>query len=393
MLRNFSILAQLTIAMRNIHLLLFTSLTIFSTNAQYCTAVGPTSTADSNVGSVQLTGVLGSINYVGCPGVIGLQNLTALGTTLNAGGSYVANIQFSTCGGNYAGAGEAWIDYDQNGLFDPSESIGTWSGIPPTPLSIFNFNVPAGAQNGVTRMRVTQQEQGILPLNPCATFSWGSVMDFSITIGNGIDCSAYVGDDTVDPIIVATLPYTNTGDNSFCYSNQNLVYNSPDVYYQITPSPLMQSITVSLCGSSFDTFLSVVDAFGNIVAFNDDAAGCGTTSSSLTFETDGLGLAYVIVEGWGNASGAYNISINADFLGNEELIEQDFILFPNPATTNFSIKGIQGKVEIIDLTGKIVQHIDQYNGENISILNLKNGMYTVQFEKEKQLYSKKLMIQ
>ncbi len=392
MLREIVILAQLTITMRNIYSLLFSSMTIFSLNAQYCTAVGPSSTVDSNVGSVQLTGVLGSINYVGCPGVLGLQDLTALGTTLNAGGSYVANIQFSTCGGNFSGAGEAWIDYDQNGIFDPSESIGTWSGIPPTPLSVFNFNVPAGAQNGLTRMRVTQQEQGILPLNPCATFSWGSVMDFSITIGNGIDCSGYVGDDTVDPIIVATLPYTNTGDNSYCYSNQNLVYNSPDVYYQITPSPMMQSITVSLCGSSFDTFLSVVDAFGNIIAFNDDAAGCGT-SSSLTFETAGLGLAYVIVEGWGNASGAYNISINSDFLGNDELVEQDVILFPNPATTNFSIKGIQGKVSILDLTGKIVQSIENYNGESIAISTLKNGLYTVRFEKNNQLFLKKLTIQ
>ena len=378
--------------MRNIYSLLFSSLTIFSINAQYCTAVGPSSTIDSNVGSVQLTGVLGSINYVGCPGVIGLQDLTSLGTTLNAGGSYVANVQFSTCGGNFSGAGQAWIDYDQNGMFDPSESIGTWSGIPPTPLSVFNFNVPAGAQNGVTRMRVTQQEQGILPLNPCATFSWGSVMDFSITIGNGIDCSGYIGDDIVDPIIVATLPYVNTGDNSYCYSNQNLVYNSPDVYYEITPSPVMQSITVSLCGSTFDTFLSVVDAFGNIVAFNDDGVGCGT-SSSLTFETAGLGLAYVIVEGWGNASGAYNISINADFLGNDELVEQDVILFPNPATTNFSIKGIQGKVSILDLTGKIVQSIENYNGESIAISTLKNGLYTVRFEKNNQLFSKKLTIQ
>ena len=392
MLREIVILAQLTITMRNIYSLLFSSMTIFSLNAQYCTAVGPSSTVDSNVGSVQLTGVLGSINYVGCPGVLGLQDLTALGTTLNAGGSYVANIQFSTCGGNFSGAGEAWIDYDQNGIFDPSESIGTWSGIPPTPLSVFNFNVPAGAQNGLTRMRVTQQEQGILPLNPCATFSWGSVMDFSITIGNGIDCSGYVGDDTVDPIIVATLPYTNTGDNSYCYSNQNLVYNSPDVYYQITPSPMMQSITVSLCGSSFDTFLSVVDAFGNIIAFNDDAEGCGT-SSSLTFETAGIGLAYVIVEGWGNASGAYNISINSDFLGNDELVEQDVILFPNPATTNFSIKGIQGKVSILDLTGKIVQSIENYNGESIAISTLKNGLYTVRFEKNNQLFLKKLTIQ
>jgi hypothetical protein len=378
--------------MRKIYAFLFSSLATITINAQYCTAVGPSSTIDSNVGSVQLTGVIGSINYIGCPGVLGLQDLTSLGTTLNAGGSYVANIQFSTCGGNFSGAGQAWIDYDQNGTFDGSESIGTWSGIPPTPLSVFNFNVPAGAQNGLTRMRVTQQEGGVLPLNPCATFAWGSVMDFSITIGNGIDCSGYVGDDTVDPIIVSTLPYVNSGDNSYCYSNQNLVYNSPDVYYQITPSPLMQSITVSLCGSSFDTFLSVVDAFGNIVAFNDDGEGCGT-SSSLTFETAGLGLAYVIVEGWGNASGAYEISINSDFLTTDELLEEDFLLFPNPATNDISINGIQGKIEIVDLTGKVVQRIEKYNGESISILNLKNGLYTVQFEKNNQFYSKKLTIQ
>ncbi|MEY3237490.1 MAG: hypothetical protein RI883_1591 [Bacteroidota bacterium] len=378
--------------MRTIYTFLFSSLTIFSINAQYCTAVGPSNTTDSNVGSVQLTGVIGSINYSSSIDVIGLQDLTAFGTTLNAGSSYIVNIQFGTFGGNFPGAGQAWIDYDQNGTFDASESIGTWSGTPPTPLSVFNFNVPAGALNGGTRMRVIQQEQGVLPLNPCANFTWGSVMDFSIIIGNGIDCSGFVGDDTVDPIIVGTLPYTNTGDNSYCYSNQNLVYNSPDVYYEITPSPLMQSITVSLCGSSFDTFLSVVDAFGNIVAFNDDGAGCGT-SSSLTFETSGLGLAYIIVEGWGNAIGAYNISINADFLGTNEMLGDNFQIYPNPATNIFSIKGVEGKVEIIDLTGMIVLKTDHYSGENISISNLKNGIYTVQFEKNNQLISKKLTIQ
>ncbi len=387
----FFILAVLTITMRKLYPFLFSSLTIFSINAQYCTAVGPSSTADSNVESVQLIGATGSINYSVGPDIIGLHDLTALGTTLNAGGSYVANIQFGTLGGNYAGAGQAWIDFNQNGTFDPIESIGTWSGTPPTALSVFNFTVPAGAQNGLTRMRVTQQENGFLPLNPCATFIWGSVMDFSITIGSGIDCSGYIGDDTSDPIIVSSLPYVNTGDNSYCYSNQNLVYNSPDIYYQITPSPLMQSITVSLCGSSFDTFLSVVDSFGNIVAFNDDGAGCGT-SSSLTFETAGLGLTYVIVEGWGNASGAYDISINADFLATDELNDENFQLYPNPTTTSFSIKGIHGKVEIIDLMGKIVQSIDQYDGESISILNLKNGLYTVQFVKNDLLFSKKLTI-
>jgi len=46
MLRNFAVLAQLTIAMRNIHLLLITSLTIFSTNAQYCSEYVGNETVD-----------------------------------------------------------------------------------------------------------------------------------------------------------------------------------------------------------------------------------------------------------------------------------------------------------------------------------------------------------
>ncbi|MEY3843705.1 MAG: hypothetical protein RL293_127, partial [Bacteroidota bacterium] len=57
-------------------------------------------------------------------------------------------MKFGTCGGNYAGVGEAWIDFDQNENFDPYESLGTWSGTPPVAISTFTFVVPANAQNG-----------------------------------------------------------------------------------------------------------------------------------------------------------------------------------------------------------------------------------------------------
>jgi hypothetical protein len=304
--------------------------------------------------------------------------LTGLNTILNAGSSYLAQVQFGTCGGNYYGSGTAWIDFDQNGVFDATEVIGTWTGTPPTALSNFNFTVPAGAANGTTRMRVTQQEGASLPLDPCASFAWGSVMDFSITIGNGIDCSGYIGDDTTDPIIVSTLPYTGNGDNSFCYSNQNLVYNSPDIYYKLNPSPLMGSITVSLCGSTFDTFLSVIDGAGNVIAYNDDAPGCGTTSE-LTFPTDGLGLVYVIVEGWGNASGAYDISINANYLGQTEMQLDSPNIYPNPASELIMINNVSGDITIHDISGKIVYSITEYEGEQISISHLNKGVYTVDF--------------
>jgi len=377
--------------MRNIYTFLFTSFLFSSVQAQYCTAVGPSSNVDSNVELVQLTGVIGNINYVGCPGVLGLQDLTSLGTTLNAGDPYSLSVKFGTCNGNYGGAGTVWIDYDQSGTFDASEVVGTWVGTPPVATSVFNFTVPAGAQNGTTRMRITQQEAGALPLDPCATFTWGSVMDFSITIGNGIDCSAYIGDNTTEPVIVSTLPYTGTGDNSYCYGNDNLVYPSPDVYYRLNPSPLMESITVSLCGSSFDTFLSVVDANGNVIAFNDDFDACGT-QSGLTFNTAGLGVVYIIVEGWGTNMGAFDIAINANYLAIDEHDMADVKLFPNPAQSTFKLVGIVGSVKVMDLSGKDLLNIQNYQGELIDMTSFSEGVYLIGFEKNGLVGTKKLIL-
>ena len=360
--------------MKTITTIFLAVLQTFSMYAQYCTAVGPTSTIDSNVESVQLTGVLGNINFIGCPGVMGLQDLTSLSTTLNAGGNYTLTVEFGTCGGVYAGAGTVWIDYDQSLSFDPIEAVGTWTGSPNGTLSVFNFTVPAGAQNGFTRMRIMQAEQAALPLNPCATFSWGSVMDFGITIGNGIDCTGYVGDEISDPIIVSALPFSETNDNSYCYANQNLVYNSPDIYYRVNPSPLMQSISVSLCGSSFDTFLSVVDAMGNIIAFNDDADGCGT-SSALEFDTEGLGVVYVIVEGWGTNVGEYEININANYLSLEEMENQSLQIYPNPTDDLFYLGEYSGDLQLIDLLGKEVLRLNVQKGQPIDVSALQSGIY------------------
>ncbi len=376
--------------MKNYYLILFLffNSSLFS---QYCSTGGPTSGVDSNVQTVSLIGESGAINFTGCPGVIGVQNLTNLGTTLNAGSNYTSQIKFGTCGGNYTGAGQAWIDFDQSGSFDASESIGTWSGIPPVATSIFNFIVPFGAQNGITRMRVNQQEGGTLPLNPCASFSWGSVMDFSITITNGVDCSGYIGDDINDPIVVSSLPYSNTGDNSYCYSNQNPVYSSPDVYYRLLPNPLMESISVSLCGSLFDTFLSVIDANGNILAFNDDSDECGS-QSSLTFNTNGVGIAYIIVEGWGSQMGNYSILIEGNYLAAEELELQNSVLFPNPTAEFIQLRNITGKIELFDASGTALLSVSNYAGEQIDLKKYSRGLYFVKFVKNQKQFSEKFIL-
>jgi hypothetical protein len=152
----------------------------------------------------------------------------------------------------------------------------------------------------------------------------------------------------------------------------------------------MESVTVSLCGSSFDTFLSVVDGFGNVVAYNDDVSGCGT-QSGLTFNTEGLGLVYIIVEGWGNASGGYILEMNANYLNTNELTSETFKIYPNPANDYIEIKDYIGAVFIYDLTGKLISVTKNYSGGPIDISDLKNGVYQIGITVNNQQYFEKLI--
>jgi len=279
-----------------------------------------------------------------------------------------------------------------DGVFSASESIGTWTGTPPVALSNFNFTVPAGAQSGQSRLRVMQAEQLSLPLDPCASFSWGSVTDFSVTIQNGIDCSAYIGDDINDPREVNTFPYAETYDNSVCYSNQNPVYNSPDVYYLVIPTGNFPGLTASLCGSSFDTFMTVLDAQGDVIAINDDHSSCGT-QSKITFSTVGHDSVYVIVEGWGNQSGTYNITIEEDALGVDELDQSPFMPYPNPASSEFSIGNqFNGHIQLLNSAGRIVLEKDVIPNQSIDVNELKQGFYIVRLEMNNKIYDRKLIL-
>lgn len=345
--------------------------------AQYCTNVGPTSTVDSNVESVVLNGVVGSINYTGCPGIIGLQDLTQnVNVTLNAGATYTISVKFGTCNGNYAGAGEAWLDFDQNGNFDPYESLGTWVGTPPAPVQVWTFTVPPNAVNGVTRLRVMQREAGTLPLNPCATYQWGSVTDFGITLANGLDCTGYPGDAQNDAIVVGNLPYSDTRSTEICYSNQNFVYPSADIYYYFEPNPLLAEVRVSLCESSFDTFLSVIDMNGQVIAYNDDAALCAP-SSELIFDPTNLGPLYIVVEGWGGFTGDYTLNIDANYVGVEQLVTAPFQLYPNPSFGALNVKEGTGTYVLQDLQGKTILQFDAQINAHQHLEQLAPGTYLV----------------
>jgi hypothetical protein len=171
-------------------ILLLTSIILFNClHSQYCINGGPTNDEDSNVESVEIIGENNTIiNYVGCPAITGVEDQTSLYVDLNSGASYTLDVQFGTCDDNYASVGEVWIDFNQDAIFDTSESIGSWSGTPPVSISNFTFTVPLNSVSGYSRIRVIQLEGGSLPIDPCASFQYGSVVDF--TVGINTSCSS-----------------------------------------------------------------------------------------------------------------------------------------------------------------------------------------------------------
>ncbi len=366
----------------------------FHSFSQYCIAgVGPSSLIDSNIESVTLTGDAGSINYTGCPSSTGVEDQTTQSTTLTANNSYTLNVQFGTCGGNYSGSGEAWIDFNGNQIFEASESIGTWFGTPPTVMSVFNFTVPATVSNLPVRMRVMQHEGVSLPLDPCAGFNWGSVVDFTISFTGGIDCSTYVGNDESDPRLISSLPFSENHDNSICYGNNNTVYNSPDVYYLYVSQSNSEMITASLCGSSFDTYISAYDTQGNNLAFNDDACG---PQSEIEIDLSTIDSVYIIVEGWGAESGAYTLNVTENTAGLTSKNDKNTVisLYPNPTSQSFIVKGAnQSTLTIIDLKGDIIETHNNYKGESITINHLPKGIYFIKIIKDNFIKTEKLIIQ
>ncbi len=360
--------------------------------SQYCLTSGPTSTIDSNLESLTLIGDAGAIFYTGCPGLLGTEEYLAQTVFIGAGNSYTLNLQFGTCGSPYNGVGEAWIDFNGDQVFSPSESIGTWMGIPPSAASVFNFTVPSGAITGQSRMRVVHREGGTLPIDPCASFTWGSTTDFSVFIQNGVDCSGYIGDTFDDPRSFLSLPFSESHSTSICYLNQNLVYNSPDVFYLIQGANNYSSIEVSLCGSSFDTFLTVTDANGNVLAINDDHPSCGT-QSKLTVNSANHDSLYVIVEGWNNGNGDYTININPQFAGLTEIDAFDFSIAPNPTNNYFEIiTESSGELIILAMDGKILHKQLVDNKSKIDVRNFQAGAYMVKLTTSQSIYQHKLLI-
>src|SRR5690606_7380602 len=131
------------------------SITISPANQCYCTPIYTTAcSVGDDIDDVILAGdVAPGINNLNtpCP-ASGYLDYTAMSASLSAGMTYSGNVTT-----NYGSASEdvnIWIDYNQNGAFEATESIAAIDNISNASTGAFSFTVPASTPLGTYRMRV-----------------------------------------------------------------------------------------------------------------------------------------------------------------------------------------------------------------------------------------------
>ncbi|MBL0309870.1 MAG: PKD domain-containing protein [Bacteroidetes bacterium] len=211
-----------------------------------CYSLYTAPTPVSNAGLVALG------NYNLAVTVIGVDN-NNLGTPLN----YV----------------RAWIDYDQNGVFDASESIGTFGPVLPSTANI-NFTVPSNAPSGTTAMRIRHLfgaavGTGDACTNLTAGWSRGETEDYRVAITGG--CTG--------PNISATSFNSNNvlptaADISFTRGNGTNVIVLAHAGGAVNANPV--SANGYTANAAFGSGSQI--GTGNFVVYNGNAAGVSITN-------------------------------------------------------------------------------------------------------------------
>jgi hypothetical protein len=145
----------------------------------------------------------------------------------------------------------------------------------------------------------------------CATFNFTSstFVNPGDTFTNAIDLGVLTTPVSANGDTLAQNCWTNAFDTTTTPGSA-LARASNDVFYRIELT-CAGTITAGLCTSSFDTYLHLLDSTGVPVTQDDDA--CLTpngTGSLFTSAAQPAGVYYLVVEGFGTATGTYTLDVS-----------------------------------------------------------------------------------
>jgi len=116
----------------------------------------------------------------------GYSDNTSQSTNIFVGSTYPLTVNINTTGSDRVYA-TAWIDWNNNGVFESGEAydLGSATANGKTSLCPLNVIVPAGANIGSTRMRISCKYNGSIT-DPCNNGFSGEVEDYTLNIFNPI---------------------------------------------------------------------------------------------------------------------------------------------------------------------------------------------------------------
>lgn len=176
-----------------------------TTSITYCTSAGA-STAYEYINKV----VLGPINNTSGNNN-GYKDYTSLKTTLNIGSTYNITLTPAFSASPYPENWTVYIDYNKDGVLNGTgEIVASGSSNAAKTLS---FTVPSTAKTGTARLRI-QMSYGSSSNDPCATFSYGEVEDYSVNIATATAFAPLVSlspvNETENKLTVSPNPVTGS---------------------------------------------------------------------------------------------------------------------------------------------------------------------------------------
>ncbi|MBK7346534.1 MAG: hypothetical protein IPI98_06415 [Chitinophagaceae bacterium] len=156
---------------------------VVSAASAYCT---PTTSAtpgnelsDDNITNFTFAGI--NNNTGDGPGDYNYYNLSA---NVTAGSSYLVSISPE---GSWSETMRVWIDFNQNGIFEPGESV--FNSASSSAIATGTIAIPSNAYNGITRLRVLcKYSSESLDTDACSVgSSYAEYEDYDVNITGGVN--------------------------------------------------------------------------------------------------------------------------------------------------------------------------------------------------------------
>jgi hypothetical protein len=302
-----------------------------------------------------------------------------------------------------------------NGTSNITTSSATlsWASV----VGAASYNVQwklASASTWNTISNISGTSTNLTGLSPNTSYNWGvqTVCSSSSSAfsSNTFNTTSAGCSDAFEPnnSRSAAKPFPASGNLSA------LINTGTDTdWFSFTTTSTSRNVRLTLSNLPADYDLQLVRSNGSVLSTSQNGS---TTNEIITLNNAPIGTLFARVYPYQGVSSplCYNLSVQVsstafregeglqdEIVPKEKIIEGTLTLLPNPASDEFSMsfnaaEG-EGKISIMSLDGKMVKNnvinlIEGYNMERMSISDLPSGLYIVTLQQGNSLLQNKLMI-